>query len=223
MARDKWLVRPDDPPGARCRRLRPQLRPRSRTHIGLLGELTTSHATTSSSTTTRSASCSPRSARLDLGGIGKGRAADLVAEELIDSGAATGGCVNLGGDLRVFGDAPERSPAWAVGLENPDDEEAVLLVVGLADGALATSSTTRRRWRTEDGSQHHHLIDPRTRAPADTDLVSVSVIAGSTMTAEIHAKASLIAGEPTDDALPMLFVRDDGSRAMFNDFEAYVW
>jgi hypothetical protein len=43
------------------------------------------------------------------------------------------------------------------------------------------------------------------------------------MNAEVHAKASLIAGKPTDGALPMLFVHDDGSRQAFNDFKAYVW
>jgi FAD:protein FMN transferase len=165
----------------------------------------------------------PEGCSLDLGGIGKGRAADLVAEELIDSGIAAGGCVNLGGDLHVFGTAPGGAPGWGIGLEEPADKEAVMLVVGIADGALATSSTARRRWRAEDGDERHHLIDPRTRAPAVTNVRSVSVIAGSAMTAEVHAKASLIAGEPTDDALPMLFVRDDGSRDTFNGFEAYVW
>jgi len=160
---------------------------------------------------------------MDLGGIGKGRAADLVAEELIDSGVATGGCINLGGDLRAFGRGPEDAPGWAVGLEEPDDDDSVMLVVGLADGALATSSTTRRRWRSEDGAERHHLIDPRTHEPAATEVRSVSVIAASAMRAEVHAKASLIAGQPTDDALPMLFVYDNGSRSMFNDFEAYVW
>jgi thiamine biosynthesis lipoprotein len=165
----------------------------------------------------------PEGCSLDLGGIGKGRAADLVAEELIDAGSAVGGCVNLGGDLRVFGEAPDGAPGWAVGLEEPDDRDTVMLVVGIANGALATSSTARRRWRAEDGNERHHLIDPRTHAPAMTNVVSVSVIAGSAMTAEIHAKASLIAGEPSDDALPMLFVRDDGSRDTFNGFQAYVW
>jgi thiamine biosynthesis lipoprotein len=165
----------------------------------------------------------PGECALDLGGIGKGRAADLVADELIQTGKTCGGCVNLGGDMRVFGDAPDGASGWAVGIEEPEDKEVVMLVVGLADGALATSSTTHRRWRTEAGAERHHLIDPRTQGPAVTTLHSVSVIAGSAMTAEVHAKASLIAGKPTDDALPMLFVHDDGSRHTFNDFEAYVW
>ncbi|HEY2813752.1 MAG TPA: FAD:protein FMN transferase [Acidimicrobiales bacterium] len=165
----------------------------------------------------------PPYCELDLGGIGKGRAADLVADELIDTDRAAGGCINLGGDLRAFGNAPAGAPGWAVGLEQPHDADEVMLVVGLADGALATSSTTKRRWQGEDGVTRHHLIDPRTGEPATTTLASVSVIASSAMTAEVHAKASLIAGKPTDETLPMLFVRDDGARETFHGFEAYVW
>jgi len=165
----------------------------------------------------------PEECALDLGGIGKGRAVDLVAEELLGAAGPAGACVNLGGDLRVFGNAPDGAPGWAVGIEQPEDKEAVMLVVGLADGALATSSTTHRRWRTAAGDQRHHLIDPRTREPAVTTVQSVSVISSSAMTAEVHAKASLIAGSPTDDELPMLFVHTDGSRQTYNNFEAYVW
>jgi thiamine biosynthesis lipoprotein len=165
----------------------------------------------------------PDDIALDLGGIGKGRAADLAIEELIDTGAAAGACINLGGDLRVFGAAPDNAPAWAVAIEQPLEPDDVLRVVGLADGALATSSTTKRRWQGDDGEVRHHLIDPRTHEPARTTVQSVSVIAGSAMHAEIHAKASLIAGEPTDGALPMLFVHDDGRQQMFSGFEAYVW
>ncbi len=165
----------------------------------------------------------PHDMALDLGGIGKGRAADLVIDELIDANAAAGACINLGGDLRVYGPAPDNAPAWAVAIEHPTEADDVLRVIGLADGALATSSTTKRRWDGDDGSVRHHLIDPRTYEPAQTSVQSVSVIAGSAMQAEIHAKASLIAGAPTDPALPMLFVHDDGGQQLFNGFEAYVW
>ena len=77
-----------------------------------------------------------------------------------EQNAVAGACINLGGDLRVFGRAPEDAPAWAVGLDQPNDPDNVMMVVGLADGALATSSTTRRRWQGDDGVVRHHLIDP---------------------------------------------------------------
>ena len=64
----------------------------------------------------------PEECALDLGGIGKGRAVDLVVEELVDTRAAAGGCVNLGGDLRVFGDAPDGAPGWAVGIDEPGEQ-----------------------------------------------------------------------------------------------------
>src|SRR5581483_6586205 len=119
----------------------------------------------------------------------KGRAADLVVEELLDRDVR-GVCVNLGGDLRVAGEAPDGGEAWAVGLEEPDDPDTTWGVVGLRDGALATSSTTRRRWSAADGTTRHHLIDPRTGAPATAPLQSVTVIAASAMEAEVHARAS---------------------------------
>ena len=164
----------------------------------------------------------PAGCALDLGGIGKGRAADLVVEELLDRDVR-GVCVNLGGDLRVAGEAPDGGEAWAVGLEEPDDPDTTWGVVGLRDGALATSSTTRRRWSAADGTTRHHLIDPRTGAPATAPLQSVTVIAASAMEAEVHAKASLIAGRPSQSALPMLFVHDDGRRESFAGFETYLW
>lgn len=166
----------------------------------------------------------PAGCAVDLGGIGKGRASDLVIEELLE--AEPGGlCVNLGGDLRVAGAAPEDAPAWAVAIDDPFDPsgETDLCVVGLADGALATSSTMKRRWTDARGRTRHHLIDPRTGEPSTTELASVSVIAGSAMIAEIHAKATLISGQPTDPALPMLFVTVDGEQQSVAGFDDFVW
>jgi len=166
----------------------------------------------------------PAGCALDLGGIGKGRAADLVAADLLEEGA-DGVCINLGGDLRVAGVAPDDAPAWAVAVDDPTTPAGThdLYVVGLADAALATSSTTRRRWESADGTTLHHLIDPRTGRPATTGIASVTVIASTAVAAELAAKVSLIEGAPSDDALPMLFVHEDGRQRMFAAFEEYVW
>lgn len=132
----------------------------------------------------------PADVGFDPGGIGKGLAADLVATEIIEAGAR-GVCVNLGGDLRVLGDPPA-GDAWTVGLEHELVAEP-FLVIGLGDGAVATSTTLRRQWRI-DGRRHHHLIDPWTGEPSASDLTLVSVIAGEAWTAEVLAKAELLRG-----------------------------
>ena len=122
----------------------------------------------------------------DPGGIGKGLAADIVSHELADRVA--GICVNIGGDLRVHGESPDGT-AWGIDIEDPFGGDS-RGVVSLADGAVATSSRTRRVLR--DGG--HHLIDPATGLPAAGGVASSTAIAGQGWIAEVLAKASFLAG-----------------------------
>ena len=126
----------------------------------------------------------------DPGGIGKGLAADIVAAELMDGGAQ-GVCVNLGGDLRVMGDGPDGS-SWTVALEHPWSARPVCML-GIGDGAVATSTTLRRRWTTH-GEQRHHLIDPRTGDVSDSGVHLAVVVAAEGWIAEALAKCVLLAG-----------------------------
>ena len=135
----------------------------------------------------------------DSGGIGKGLGADLVCAALRREGA-TAAVVNLGGDLRALS-APTGGP-WKVGLDNPFDPAGpspVQLV--LRDRALATSTSLVRRWR-QHGEERHHLIDPRTGRPCESDVASVSVIAEHGWLAEVLAKAALLVG--LDGAVSLL-------------------
>ena len=132
----------------------------------------------------------PEGTGFDPGGIGKGLAADLVVGELLAAGAE-GACVNLGGDLRVAGPGP--SGPWTVALEHAWCEQPFVLL-GLGAGAVATSTTLRRRWTTTDGTEQHHLIDPVTGRPSTSDLTHASVVAGQAWTAEVLAKAVLLRG-----------------------------
>jgi thiamine biosynthesis lipoprotein len=127
-------------------------------------------------------------ARLDFGGIGKGYAVDRTCALL----SASGPClVNAGGDLAVRG--RPRTGCWPIGVETPDGT----ISLALEDGALATSGRDRRHWRR--GSERHHLIDPATGKPSDSDLLRVSVAAPSAVEAEVLAKSLFLAGE--EDAI----------------------
>lgn len=141
----------------------------------------------------------PPGIRLDLGGLGKGRAADLIAGWLLAEGAE-GVCVDLGGDVRVAG-RPPLGPTWPIAVDDPFRPGRQLAVLDLVDGAVATSSCLRRRWPTTAGDDAHHLIDPSTGRPSTSDLVAVTVIAGGAVWADVYAKAALIAGPAEGVAL----------------------
>jgi FAD:protein FMN transferase len=134
--------------------------------------------------------CIPDGVGFDPGGLGKGLAADLVVTELLARGAV-GACVNLGGDLRLVGVSPTGA-AWTVAVERPDGV-GTLARLGLRAGAVATSSTQRRRWRI-GGQARHHLVDPFTGEPSTTDLVQATVVSADAWYAEALAKAVLLRG-----------------------------
>ena len=134
----------------------------------------------------------PAGVGFDPGGIGKGFAADLVAAEAMAAGAA-GVLIDLGGDLRVTGEPPERTGHWHIGVDHPLGA-LDLASVELEDGAVATSTRTKRRWMTADGEQRHHLIDPLMGSPVDSDVVSATAVAALGWQAEVLAKAAFIGG-----------------------------
>ena len=116
-----------------------------------------------------------RGGAIDLGGIAKGWLADRLAERLGDNVL-----VNLCGDLYARGGGGT-GEGWPVGF----GDKTLLL----KDLGAATSGTTRRAW-----AGGHHLIDPRTGLPAQSDLTEVSVLASTATDAEIFAKVALLLG-----------------------------
>jgi FAD:protein FMN transferase len=157
----------------------------------------------------------PPGCHIDLGGIGKGRSADLVIDQLLDAGAA-GACVDLGGDVRVGGLTVSGGDDWVIAVDDPFEPGRDLALLRLAGGAVTTSSRVKRRWATGAGPAHH-LIDPTTGRPAESGLAAVTVVAGTAAWGEVHAKAALIAGPQRgrslieDAGMCALLVADDGT------------
>lgn len=133
--------------------------------------------------------------RFDLDGIGKGWLADRALDLLA---AHPGAAVDADGDvaIRVASGGP-----WEIGVADPRDDSLLAVVVLGVDGpaarctpgsrwGVATSGTTVHRF----GARSHHLIDPRTGEPAETDVVQATVIASGAAVAEVLAKSAVILG-----------------------------
>jgi thiamine biosynthesis lipoprotein len=144
---------------------------------------------------------------LDLGGIAKGWAADRAADLL---GMAGSCLVSMGGDIAVRGSLD--GEPWPIEVQHGDGTA----VIGLTRGGMATSGTDRRRWR-RDGKDMHHVIDPATGRPSDTDLVRVTAVAEDAAHAEVWATALLVSGsdaaahEADQMGMPAVLVAADGN------------
>ena len=111
--------------------------------------------------------------RIDVGGIGKGYAADQAVEALRNAGAVAG-VVALSGDIKTFGRLPD-GKMFPVGIQHPREDGSVLAWIDLQDEAISTAGDYERFFERE-GVRYHHILDPRTLQPARS-CQSVTVIA----------------------------------------------
>ena len=150
---------------------------------------------------------------LDLGATAKALAADHAAAAAFES-TGCGVLVGFGGDLATAGPSP--ADGWEIRVT--DDHRSPPSAPGqsitIRSGAVATSSTTVRRWRTE-GHDVHHLLDPVTGLPVAGGWRTITVAASSCLDANIASTAAIVRGESAADwlaelGLPSRLVGDDG-------------
>jgi thiamine biosynthesis lipoprotein len=177
----------------------------------------------------------PPGLHLDFGGSAKGWAAEQAVKRLQRRGAAL---VDAGGDIAM---SPRRqlladgaglnasSGLWPVGVARPFEAGELVAVLALRRGGVATSGRDRRRWK-QAGQWQHHLIDPRTGRPAETDVLTATVIATGLLQAEAAAKCLLILGSRVGLAwlgqsphLAALLVLETGQVVSSPNFSVFEW
>lgn len=159
----------------------------------------------------------PAGVILDLGATAKALAADRAAVTI----AATAGCgvlVNLGGDIRVAGQAPPGG--WGVGIRDDmrftdNGEGEPSQVVMISGSGLATSSTGVRSWQ-RGGTQLHHIIVPGTGLPVESCWRAASVAAATCVDANTASTAAILRGAQAPEwldrlRLPARLVHHDGT------------
>ncbi len=166
----------------------------------------------------------PEDMGLDFGGVAKGWAAHQAMKRLQAKGPAL---IDAGGDISISGPRADGSP-WKIGIADPFHKGEEVEILYLNACGVATSGKDRRRWMRE-GSLQHHIIDPLTGQPAETDLLTVTVIAPNVMEAEAAAKASFILGSRAGlewiEARPEyagVFILDNGETYYSKNMDTYL-
>ena len=157
---------------------------------------------------------------IDLGGIGKGYASDKVAD-LFAGSEISGGFVSLGGNVYVHGPTAE-GKLWNVAIQDPNHTEGYACTLHLSDAFVVTSGGYQRYFTAPDGTVYQHIIDPATGYPADSGLLSVSIVTrrengGTGTMADAYSTALYVMGEAAavdfwrqQGAFDMVLVTADG-------------
>ena len=152
---------------------------------------------------------------LDLGGIAKGWIADRIKDFWLAYGVHAG-IINLGGNILLVGDSPKRtSGQWSVGVQDPKEPRGNNIASVMVPECSAVTSGTYERYLEVDGHKYHHLIDPRTGYPVETNLAGVTTFTKYSVEAEIECKRLFFAGKPLagwhddPDRIGAVFVYND--------------
>jgi FAD:protein FMN transferase len=163
----------------------------------------------------------PVGIKLDFGGIAKGMAVDAALDRLDENGISPA-LVNAGGDLAVLG-LPPAEDSWLIAVPGRERHSSL----PLHHGAIATSGVAHRHWR-QGNILRHHLLDPRTGLPAQSDLWAVTVVADRCEQAEVAAKVAFILGSREGanflrtHCIAGLLVREDGTWESIESWPVYI-
>ena len=163
----------------------------------------------------------PAGMQIDLGGIAKGYIADKVAELIREKAHA--GIISLGGNVYSVGQKPDGSK-FSVGITDPEATYQSVGVIYTGDCTVVTSGTYERGFDF-GGVRYHHILDPKTGWPAQSDLISTTIVMDSSMTADALATACIVIG--SEEALALanrlgldaMFIMQDGNVLFTNGFE----
>ena len=141
--------------------------------------------------------------KLDFNAIAQGYTSDLIAN-FLESRGITNYLVDTGGEIMAKGCKPNGQP-WIVGIEKPaenwDSEQTIQTRIALHDKGLVTSGSTRK-YVERNGKRYSHCIDPKTGYPVKHNVLSVTVLAESSVWADALASICMVMG--MEKSLPLI-------------------
>lgn len=130
--------------------------------------------------------------KLDLGAIAKGYSADEAAK-ILAAHKVKSAVVDLGGNVLVFGRKKDATP-WRVGVQDPRSDRGEYLGLVTGEAMTVVTSGIYERFFIENGVRYHHILDTKTGYPVDNGLVSVSIIADSSIDADALSTSTFTLG-----------------------------
>lgn len=138
---------------------------------------------------------------LDIGAAGKGAACDEI-KELLRAHDAESAVISVGGSILLYGENPDGG-AWSVGIRDPrGGANDQLGTLAMGAGQCISTSGDYERYFEQDGVRYCHILDPRTGCPADSGLISVTVICPSGLMSDVLSTACFVLGY--EQSLPVL-------------------
>lgn len=136
----------------------------------------------------------PRGFKIDLGAVGKGIGCD-ISKEILEKNDVDGAVISVGGSILVYGQKPDNSP-WEIAITDPrgDDESSVLGGLTINKDCYISTSGDYEKYIMKDGVRYHHILDPLTGYPADSDLISVTIVCDNGLLSDGLSTACFILG-----------------------------
>ena len=131
--------------------------------------------------------------KIDLGAVGKGMACDMV-KTYLDNSDAQGAIISVGGSILAWGDYNKAGDKWQIAVAHPRNEGEYLGILSVDEGFISTSGDYERYFE-KDGKRYHHILDATTGYPAETDVISVTVVCDSGLLSDALSTTCFILGE----------------------------
>ncbi len=150
--------------------------------------------------------------QLDLGAVGKGYACDRVLNYLKMQENITGGIVSVGGSVVTYGCKPDGNN-FKIGIMHPREDGKYLGFVEVTGECFISTSGDYERYIEMNGKRYHHILDPHTGYPAESDLCSVTVVCDNGFLSDALSTACFVLGK--EDG--MILIEKYGAEALFVD------
>jgi thiamine biosynthesis lipoprotein len=166
----------------------------------------------------------PDNMEVDLGGVGKGYSANKIRKYLYSHGIDRG-IINLGGNILLLG-SKANNMDWTIGLQDPNNETGTAYIALHLSNTSVVTSGTYERYFEEDGIRYHHILSSKTLYPAESDIISSTIISNNSTMCDILSTTCFVMGSKKAldfikkyKSVSAIFLLEDGSIVTSDNFD----